>query len=62
MDSAGFNNLDNKFDIIYKDINSSFLITGLSVKPDESFIDKVINENKVNYKINIMHYPDEFVI
>lgn len=60
MDSAGFNNLDNKFDIIYKDINSSILITGLSVKPDESFIDKVINENKVNYKINIMHYPDEF--
>ena len=60
MDSAGFNNLDNKFDIIYKDINSSILITGLSVKPDESFIDKVINKNKVNYKINIMHYPDEF--
>lgn len=60
MDSAGFNNLDNKFDIIYKDINSSILITGLSVKPDESFIDKVINENKVNYKVNIMHYPDEF--
>lgn len=60
MDSAGFNNLDNKYDIIYRDINSSILITGLSVEPDESFIDKVINENNVNYKINIMHYPDEF--
>lgn len=60
MDSAGFNNLDNKFDIIYTDVNNFILITGLSTHPEHSFIDNIKNFNEANYKINIMHYPDEF--
>ena len=40
-----------------KELNS---IYGTSLSNKTDFLDKIINENKSNYKINIMHYPDEF--
>ncbi len=60
MDSSGFINLNDSYDIIYKDTNNSILLTGLSLSNNTSFLDNIINENNVNYKINIMHYPDYF--
>lgn len=60
MDSAGFNNINDNFDIIYIDSNNSILLSGINLSNDISFIDKVIKDNNINYKINIMHYPDNF--
>lgn len=60
MDSSSFMNLDDGYDIIYKSVDDSILLTGLSLNSNAEFIENVINENKVTYKINIMHYPDQF--
>ena len=60
MDSSGFINLNDNFDVIYIDADNSILLTGTSLSNKTDFLDKIINENKSNYKINIMHYPDDF--
>jgi len=60
MDSSGFINLNDNFDVIFIDADNSILLTGTSLSNKTDFLDKIINENKSNYKINIMHYPDDF--
>ena len=57
MDNAGFNNLDNKNDVIYNKNNETLLLSGLGIESDTKFLEEVFKK-KYNYKINIMHYPD----
>mgnify|MGYP005978917729 CR=1 FL=1 len=52
--------VNDNFDVIYIDADNSILLTGTSLSNKTDFLDKIINENKSNYKINIMHYPDDF--
>ena len=59
MINSGFINLNNNFDILYNKNNESILLTGLSTKKDTKFLEEVFQQN-YNYKINIMHYPDDF--
>ena len=57
MDNAGFNNLDNKNDVIYNKNNETILLSGLGIESNTKFLEEVFKK-KYNYKINIMHYPD----
>lgn len=59
MESSDFTSLNNSYDIIYNANNETILLTGLNTKKDIKFLDDVFKEN-YNYKINIMHYPDDF--
>lgn len=59
MTNSGFINLNNNFDVLYNKNNDSILLTGLSTKKDNKFLEEVFKE-QYNYKINIMHYPDMF--
>ena len=49
MDSAGFINLNDNFDVIYVDADNSILLTGTSLSSKTDFLEKIINENKSNY-------------
>ena len=59
MDSSNFIDLNNSFDIIYNTNNETILLSGLSTKPDTKFLEDVFKDKSYNYKINIMHYPDD---
>lgn len=59
MKNANFFNLNNNYDVIYNTNNESILISGLSIKPDTKFLEEVFKDKFYNYKINIMHYPDD---
>lgn len=58
FDSAGFNNLNNTYDVIYNTNNETILISGLGTKKNTLFLNEVFDNKKYNYTINIMHYPD----
>ena len=59
MDSSNFIDLNNSYDIIYNVNNETILLSGLSTKPDTKVLDDVLKDKFYNYKINIMHYPDD---
>lgn len=59
MDSANFIDLNNNYDVIYNTNNETILLTGLSTKADTKFLEDVFKDKSYNYKINIMHYPDD---
>ena len=57
MTNTGFISLDNKSDVIYNKNNETMLISGLGIESDTKYLEEVF-KNKYNYKVNIMHYPD----
>ena len=60
MSSSNFKCLDNTYEVIYSKDNRSLFITGVAV--DKSLNNKTIenlNLNNYDYKIFMMHYPDE---
>lgn len=59
MDSSNFIDLNNSYDVIYNTNNETILLSGLSTKADTKFLDDVFKDKFYNYKINIMHYPDD---
>lgn len=59
MDSSNFIDLNNTYDVIYNTNNETILLSGLSTKADTKFLDDVFKDKFYNYKINIMHYPDD---
>ena len=59
MDSANFMDLNNNYDVIYNVNNETILLSGLSTKADTKFLEEVFNGKTYNYKINVMHYPDD---
>lgn len=59
MDDGGFIDLNNSYDVIYNTSNETILISGLSTKNDIGFLDEAFKDKFYNYKINIMHYPDD---
>ena len=59
MDSSNFINLNNNYDVIYNTNNETILISGLSTKADTNYLEDVFKDKFYNYKINIMHYPDD---
>lgn len=65
MDSSGFIDLDNSYDLIYNTKNEYIMLAGISShildkNIDEKMknINQFLNENKPNYSILIMHEPD----
>jgi len=59
MDSSNFIDLNNNYDVIFNKSNEPILISGLSTKADTKFLEDVFKDKFYNYKINIMHYPDD---
>ena len=59
MDSSNFIDLNNTYDVIYNTNNETILLSGLSTKADTKFLDDAFKDKFYNYKINIMHYPDD---
>ena len=59
MDSANFININDKYDVIYNTKNETILLSGLSTKADTKYLDEVFKDKFYNYKINVMHYPDD---
>ena len=60
LDNAGFINIDNSYDLIFKDGNTPILITGFTkdLKLDKSF--EIFKDGELSYifTIGIMHNPD----
>lgn len=59
MINANFIDLNDKYDVIYNKNNETILISGLSTKADTKFLEEAFKDKFYNYKINIMHYPDD---
>lgn len=59
MDSSNFIDINNSYDVIYNTNNETILLSGLSTKADTKFLEDVFKDKTYNYKINIMHYPDD---
>ena len=63
LNKSGFNNLDNKYELIYKD-KEPILISGISTKKDKTNIEDKLKDtyeylnNNSNYSILIMHEPN----
>ena len=63
LNKSGFNSLDNKYELIYKD-KEPILISGLSTKKDKTNIEDKLKDtyeylnNNSNYSILIMHEPN----
>ena len=59
MVNANFIDLNNKYDVIYNKNNETIIISGLNTKADTKFLEEAFKDKFYNYKINIMHYPDD---
>ena len=63
LNKSGFNSLDNKYELIYKD-KDPILISGISTKKDKTNIEDKLKDtyeylnNNSNYSILIMHEPN----
>lgn len=63
LNKSGFNSLDNKYELIYKD-KEPILISGISTKKDKTNIEDKLKDtyeylnNNSNYSILIMHEPN----
>lgn len=63
LNKSGFNSLDNKYELIYKD-KDPILISGISTKKDKTNIEDKLKDtyeylnNNNNYSILIMHEPN----
>ena len=63
LNKSGFNSLDNKYELIYKD-KEPILISGISTKKDKTNIEDKLKDtyeylnNNNNYSILIMHEPN----
>ena len=60
MKNSDFISINNNYEIIYSKDNNSIFITGLDIdKSLNSEIIEKLNLENYNYKICILHYPDE---
>lgn len=62
MEKSNFNILNNNYDLIYKDNNEPILLAGIScdktLEEKMTSIYEYINNNEIQYKILLMHEPD----
>ena len=59
MDGSGFINLNDNSDIIFSKTKDKLLLVGLDYNSSTSFIDSIISDNSITYKIAIFSESDK---
>lgn len=60
FNNSGFNNLNDKYEIILSTSGKSIMISGIKYKSDLNYLEELFKNQLPEFKINIMHTPDTY--